>query len=179
MQNGQIQFVGGAWAQIDYASIDFISALESIEVGSKFLSQEFGVQPEDLHVAWNDDSIGLTSWTPDLLTLLGYDSLFTTMLSQHKSLIDNGELQFIWESQYDSSDILVQVSQSGMMGPLINTFPWELVYKVIRPKTPINHCDLALFKTFNSKWIPSSAQGTEPALKCLDQFFRDYISTYV
>ena len=108
---GQLQFVGCTWTKIDYGSTEVTSAIEAIEVGKRFLMQTFGLHHSDLHVAWDDDSLGLSSNTPDLLALMGYDSLFTTRVSQQQSMVDNGELQFIWESQTkELSDIFVQVS---------------------------------------------------------------------
>lgn len=52
--------------------------MESLEVGWKFLKENFGVVP---HVGWQLDSFGYSAVTPTLLASYGIDALFITRVS--------------------------------------------------------------------------------------------------
>ena len=68
-----------------------------------------------------------------MLSLMGFDSLFVSKVTQLPGLQTEGELQFLWETQQsEAKDIFVQVNQNGMMGPNPDKYAWETQFNPLR-----------------------------------------------
>ncbi|GAM26922.1 hypothetical protein SAMD00019534_100970 [Acytostelium subglobosum LB1] len=67
--SGQLEFVGGGWAQNDEAVTHYQAVLNQMTIGHQFLLGTFGVAPE---AGWQIDPFGPSTLTATLFNLMGF-----------------------------------------------------------------------------------------------------------
>ncbi|EAL68302.1 hypothetical protein DDB_G0278259 [Dictyostelium discoideum AX4] len=69
VNNGQLYFVGGGWAQNDEGATHYQAVINQMTLGHQFLLSEFGVVPE---IGWQIDPFGPSTLTATLFSLMGF-----------------------------------------------------------------------------------------------------------
>eukprot|EP01132_Coremiostelium_polycephalum_P004243 gene4243-5312_t len=69
VDNKQLEFVGGGWAQNDEAVTHYEAVINQMTLGHQFLLKEFGVRPE---ISWQIDPFGPSTVTATLFKLMGF-----------------------------------------------------------------------------------------------------------
>ena len=71
IRSGNIEIVGGGYAQNDEALPDFEAVIRNIETGHKYLKETFGIS--QVKVAWQIDPFGHSALTPSIFSKFGYE----------------------------------------------------------------------------------------------------------
>ncbi|EFA78443.1 hypothetical protein PPL_09095 [Heterostelium album PN500] len=107
VQNQQLEFIGGGWAQNDEAVAHYQAVINQMTLGHQFLLGEFGVTPK---VGWQIDPFGASNLTPMLFRLMGFQYHVIDRVDQRLkyqfnaspdivgsgSLIDDRSFEFNW-----------------------------------------------------------------------------------
>ncbi len=69
--SGQLEFIGGGWSMNDEASVHFISVLDNMSVGHRFIAETFGIEYVPV-IGWQIDPFGHASWIASAFAQMGF-----------------------------------------------------------------------------------------------------------
>ena len=108
---GRIELQGAFWIEPDTNLPSGESLVRQSLVGRRFLSDEFGIAPEDLRLCWLPDTFGYNGNLPQILRKSGMDWFQTIKLSWNK--VNNFPYRtFTWQG-IDGSGVLVHMPPEG------------------------------------------------------------------
>eukprot|EP01134_Creolimax_fragrantissima_P000152 CFRG0152T1 len=95
VRNGQFTFISGGWSMNDEATVHYVSVIDQMTLGHKFLMEEFGVTPR---IGWQIDPFGHSNTQAELFAEMGFDAFFMGRidaddLSKRKR---EKEMEFMW-----------------------------------------------------------------------------------
>lgn len=95
VKRGQLEFVTGGWVMADEANSHWISILQQLTEGQKWLKTHFNSTPRS---SWSIDPFGQSSVMPLILKGAGFENLLIqrTHYEVKKRLARNKELEFRW-----------------------------------------------------------------------------------
>lgn len=73
VKEGRWEFVNGGWVASDEACPIFEDLIKNLEIGNKFLKENFGITPI---IGWHCDAFGHSATMNYLFEEMGYKSLF-------------------------------------------------------------------------------------------------------
>ncbi|KAK6633436.1 hypothetical protein RUM44_004039 [Polyplax serrata] len=121
VQNGQLEFIGGAWSMNDEATTHYQSIIDQFTWGFRRLNDTFGTcgRPK---IGWQIDPFGHSKETASLMAHFGFDGLFFGRLDyQDKSnRLETNTMEMIWEGNSVlgvSGDILTGVLYNHYSAP--------------------------------------------------------------
>ncbi|XP_072948571.1 lysosomal alpha-mannosidase-like [Epargyreus clarus] len=107
VQEGRVQFAGGAWVQNDEATADYLQIIDQFTWGLRKLNDTLG--PCGIpKAAWQIDTYGHTREQASLLAQMGYDGLFIGRVDHkvREAMMDEDRMEFMWRG----SDVLGKMS---------------------------------------------------------------------
>ncbi len=108
---GRIELQGAFWVEPDTNLPSGESLVRQSLVGRRFLSEEFGIAPDDMRLCWLPDTFGYNGNLPQILRKSGMDWFQTIKLSWNK--VNNFPYRtFTWEG-IDGSSVLVHMPPEG------------------------------------------------------------------
>lgn len=133
IQKGQIEIVGGGWAQHDEALPDFDLILRQMQAGFTYIRENLNVTK--VKVGWQLDPFGHSSLTAALLNKMGFESLvFSRIEDNHRVIIKQKYLElgvnseFIWKPEGfgEKLGILTHVLNDHYYPPpALDRVPWN------------------------------------------------------
>jgi alpha-mannosidase len=108
---GRIELQGAFWVEPDTNLPSGESLVRQSLVGRRFLSEEFGIAPEDMRLCWLPDTFGYNGNLPQILRKSGMDWFQTIKLSWNR--INKFPYRtFTWQG-IDGSSVLVHMPPEG------------------------------------------------------------------
>ncbi|HEX4056844.1 MAG TPA: hypothetical protein VHX87_00840, partial [Galbitalea sp.] len=108
---GRLELQGSFWVETDTNMPGGESLVRQSIIGRRFLSEEFGMTPDQLRMCWLPDTFGYTGSLPQILKLSGMDWFQTIKLSWNK--VTNFPYRtFHWQG-IDGSSVLVHMPPEG------------------------------------------------------------------
>ena len=108
---GRIELQGAFWIEPDTNLPSGESLVRQSLVGRRFLTEEFGIAPEDMRLCWLPDTFGYNGNLPQILRKSGMDWFQTIKLSWNK--VNNFPYRtFTWQG-IDGSRVLVHMPPEG------------------------------------------------------------------
>ncbi|EGC34354.1 hypothetical protein DICPUDRAFT_98237 [Dictyostelium purpureum] len=95
VQDKQLYFVGGGWAQNDEATTDYQAVINQMTLGHQFLLNEFQVKPE---IGWQIDPFGPSTLTATLFSLMGFKYHVINRIDERIKYVFNAEQMDIKDS---------------------------------------------------------------------------------
>lgn len=99
VNEGRLEFIGGAWSMNDEAVTHYQSVIDQFTLGLQFLNNTFGecARPR---VGWQIDPFGHSREQASLFTQMGFDGLFFSRLDYRDKWkrLDDKAMEMIWES---------------------------------------------------------------------------------
>lgn len=99
VNEGRLEFIGGAWSMNDEAVTHYQSVIDQFTLGLQFLNNTFGecARPR---VGWQIDPFGHSREQASLFTKMGFDGLFFSRLDYRDKWkrLDDKAMEMIWES---------------------------------------------------------------------------------
>lgn len=99
VKRGQLEFVTGGWVMTDEANSHWLSMLQQLTEGQKWLKVHFNSTPRS---SWSIDPFGYSSVMPLILKGAGFENLLIqrTHYEVKKRLARNKELEFRWRQPW-------------------------------------------------------------------------------
>ncbi len=108
---GRIELQGAFWIEPDTNLPSGESLVRQSLIGRQFLTDEFGIAPEDMRLCWLPDTFGYNGNLPQILRKSGMDWFQTIKLSWNK--VNNFPYRtFTWQG-IDGSSVLVHMPPEG------------------------------------------------------------------
>ncbi|CAM6054442.1 unnamed protein product, partial [Sphagnum tenellum] len=130
LKSGQLEFIGGGWSMNDEAAVHFISTIDNMSVGHRFISETFGPQFVPV-IGWQIDPFGHSSWLASAFADMGFIGEYFARIDHDDQVKreNTKTLEMIWRgsnSRPGDSDIFTQKLYSHY-SPL-SGFYWEHEY---------------------------------------------------
>jgi len=122
LQNGQLEFVNGAWCMHDEAATHYIDMVDQTTLGHQYIKQQFGVDATPT-IGWQIDPFGHSSTQASVLSgLVGFDALFFGRIDHqdHDQRMKEKNMEFLWRSSPNlgqNAQVFTGAFQSGNYGP--------------------------------------------------------------
>uniref|UniRef100_A0A914IEA3 Alpha-mannosidase n=1 Tax=Globodera rostochiensis TaxID=31243 RepID=A0A914IEA3_GLORO len=118
-ETGQLELIGGGWAQPDEACTHYLDIIDQYALGLGLLNATYGTcgHPK---VAWQIDPFGHSREHANLAALIGYEALFFARMhyAELQRRADQKALEMIWSSSDDlKTNILTGGFLRGTYGP--------------------------------------------------------------
>lgn len=99
VNEGRLEFVGGAWTMNDEASAHYQSIVDQFTWGLKFLNDTFGTCARP-RIGWQIDPFGHSKEQAQLFTKMGYDGIFFARidLQDKAKRVEDKTLEMVWKS---------------------------------------------------------------------------------
>ncbi|KAH8282663.1 hypothetical protein KR054_009022 [Drosophila jambulina] len=99
VNEGRLEFTGGAWSMNDEAAVNYQSVIDQFTVGLKFLNDNFGVCGRP-RVGWQIDAFGHSREQASIFAQMGFDGQFFARMDQNdkNKRVDNLGLEMIWDA---------------------------------------------------------------------------------
>ncbi|XP_016979617.1 lysosomal alpha-mannosidase [Drosophila rhopaloa] len=99
VNEGRLEFTGGAWSMNDEAAVNYQSVIDQFAVGLKFLNDNFGVCGRP-RVGWQIDAFGHSREQASMFAQMGFDGQFFARMDQNdkNKRVDNLGLEMIWDA---------------------------------------------------------------------------------
>lgn len=108
---GRVELQGSFWVETDTNMPGGESLVRQSLVGRRFLTQEFGLGPDDLRLCWLPDTFGYSGNLPQILKKSGMDWFQTIKLAWNRVTVFP-QRTFTWEG-IDGSSVLVHMPPEG------------------------------------------------------------------
>jgi alpha-mannosidase len=109
--DGRVELQGSFWVEPDTNLPGGESLVRQAMLGRRFLTQEFGLGPEDMRLCWLPDTFGYNGNLPQILKKSGMDWFQTIKLAWNK-VNDFPHRSFHWRG-IDGSSVLVHMPPEG------------------------------------------------------------------
>lgn len=98
VENGQLQFTGGAWSMNDEAAVHYQAVIDQFTFGLKFLNETFGECARPM-VGWQIDPFGHSSEMASIFAHMGYDGVFFARVDWRDKMerLNNKKAEMIWQ----------------------------------------------------------------------------------
>jgi len=97
VDEGRLEFINGGWCMNDEATVNYLSTIEQMTLGLKFLNETFG-QCAHPKVGWQIDPFGHSNEQASLFAQFGFDGMYFTRISylDKQRRTDTKSLDLIW-----------------------------------------------------------------------------------
>ncbi|XP_058821189.1 lysosomal alpha-mannosidase-like isoform X1 [Topomyia yanbarensis] len=120
VEQGRLQFVGGAWSMNDEAASHYQSLIDQFTWGLRMLNDTFGECGRPL-TGWQIDPFGHSREQASLFAQMGYDGMFFARLdwNDKSKRLSNKEAEMIWKASknLDESDLFTSVLYNHYSAP--------------------------------------------------------------
>ncbi|XP_033165515.1 lysosomal alpha-mannosidase isoform X2 [Drosophila mauritiana] len=99
VNEGRLEFTGGAWSMNDEAAVNYQSVIDQFAVGLKFLNDNFGVCGRP-RVGWQIDAFGHSREQASMFAQMAFDGQFFARMDQNdkNKRVDNLGLEMVWDA---------------------------------------------------------------------------------
>lgn len=95
VKNGQLEFINAGWSMHDEACPIYEDMVENMQIGHKFLLDNFGVKPR---IGWQIDPFGHSNTNARFFSEMGFDAFFFARIdyADKEKRMDEKALEWIW-----------------------------------------------------------------------------------
>ena len=125
----QLSFVGGGWSQNDEACPHYVTMIDQMTLGHKFLKQEFGYTPR---VGWQIDPFGHSATHAALSAMQGFDAQYFARIDYQDRQKRRTEqsMEFLWRPSASLGSAADLFSGAFVAGTYCN--PGELKFSDVQ-----------------------------------------------